>query len=296
MPEEQEEQELEEAAANAEAEEAAFLEGHEEASADETRPTILIEESGQEEELDELDKVFAEDGEAAAGEADDKSDEPQAVDQSGQRIRTLEGQYGDINGKLNQLIKKLDSSPKAESGQPSSAQVMEAATGGEKFDEFKEEFPEWADVLQEQLGMQGNAILAKIPNVDKLQQQVAGLKGEMADLTEQGRQMAVLDLKHDGWEDTVKTPAFRKWSAIQSPDMQALADSPKARDAVTMLDKFEADRTAAQEKAEKRKERSRLAKERLEGSVVPITSGGGNDRRPATKSEEDAFEQGYKEG
>lgn len=52
---------------------------------------------------------------------------------------------------------------------------------------------------------------------------------------------ALVDRVHPNWMSIVKTQKFRNWYDSQSLDIQKLSQSPKAVDAIKMLDKFKAD-------------------------------------------------------
>jgi hypothetical protein len=47
-----------------------------------------------------------------------------------------------------------------------------------------------------------------------------------------------VDMTHEGWEDTVKTPEFATWFKAQPAEVQVLAESVQARDAITLLDAY----------------------------------------------------------
>jgi hypothetical protein len=49
--------------------------------------------------------------------------------------------------------------------------------------------------------------------------------------------------KYEDWRETINTPDFAQWFAIQPNEVRALADSPHGRDAIKMLDMFNNVRT-----------------------------------------------------
>lgn len=53
---------------------------------------------------------------------------------------------------------------------------------------------------------------------------------------------AILDRVHPGWQQLVKSKEFNDWYHAQPLSVQALADSPYAKDAIRMLDLYKASR------------------------------------------------------
>lgn len=58
-------------------------------------------------------------------------------------------------------------------------------------------------------------------------------------LLQEHQQLASIDAKYPGWEDTVRTKEFADWLAKQPAERRALADSNKAEDAIKLLDAYE---------------------------------------------------------
>jgi len=69
---------------------------------------------------------------------------------------------------------------------------------------------------------------------------------------------AKVEGKYDDWRETVNTPEFAAWFALQPAQTKALADSTAAKDAIRLLDSYH--QAKAKPAAEVRQERSaRLA-------------------------------------
>jgi hypothetical protein len=124
---------------------------------------------------------------------------------------------------------------------PSQKQIVTATANPEKWDQLKEDFPEWAGAMEEY-------VTAKMAGVSQqqqsltpeqvagyVQQQVSESRQEMARELEKAR----IEGKHDDWETTVNTPEFANWFSVQTPETRALAGSPAAKDAIRMLDMFQ---------------------------------------------------------
>jgi len=122
---------------------------------------------------------------------------------------------------------------------PTQTAIASAAKNPEKWEQLKQDFPEWAGAMEEYVGVklsnmqQPNAVQATHV-VDYVQAQLATEREQMRTLLEEAR----VEGKYEDWRDTVNTPDFAQWLAIQPNEVRALADSTAARDAIKMLDMF----------------------------------------------------------
>ena len=125
---------------------------------------------------------------------------------------------------------------------PSQTAIASAAKNPEKWDQLKQDFPEWAGAMEEyvaaKIGTQQAGLTPE--QVSQLvQQQVSQTKAEMMANIEEAR----IEGKYEDWKTTVNTPEFAAWFAVQSFDVKALAESPQSKDAIKMLDMFSESRT-----------------------------------------------------
>lgn len=125
---------------------------------------------------------------------------------------------------------------------PSQTAIASAAKNPEKWDQLKQDFPEWAGAMEEyvaaKIGTQQAGLTPE--QVSQLvQQQVSQSKAEMIANIEEAR----IEGKYGDWKTTVNTPEFAAWFAVQSFDVKALAESPQSKDAIKMLDMFSDSRT-----------------------------------------------------
>lgn len=168
----------------------------------------------------------------------------ESVDALAERLRKAEGHIGGLSSENKRLKEEFVATAKAVSATgaraPTQAQVSTV-----KWDQLKTEFPEWAEALEERLG----GVNTAQPDIDGLRNQIreeltsqlttsisATLKSEIAAETE-GR---LVNAAHRNWRDTVKTKDFSDWYEKQGSDVQALGASPKAEDAMALLDKYQA--------------------------------------------------------
>jgi hypothetical protein len=121
---------------------------------------------------------------------------------------------------------------------PTQTAIVSAAKNPEKWEQLKQDFPEWAGAMEEyvasKVGGQQQQSLTPEQVTGYVQQQVAQTRAEMGRLMEEAR----IEGKYENWRDTVNTTEFAQWFTVQSPETRALADSSAARDAIKMLDMF----------------------------------------------------------
>lgn len=217
------------------------------------------------------------------------------VDQLDHRFKSYEGRLGKINSTLETLA-AAKAAAAAVAASPTQAQIDAAFKDPQEWEDLKVDFPDWAKGTAAMVDARINARLAsaKQEPVD-----VAGIKTEIntalsADLEQrvaaaaaQAEEMAVVRIRHPGWKQTVQTPEFRDWYGKQAPEVQALAQSSVAEDAIRMLDSFAESRA----KAEKDKQQKEANERRLRGAVQPK---GQPAATPTTLTDEEAFELGYK--
>jgi hypothetical protein len=200
-----------------------------------------------------------------------------------ERLRKTEGHIGGLTSELKRTRDEL-AAAKAAATQvreaPTAAVVAAAQKNTEKWDQLKTDFPEWAEALEERLGNTAQ------PDIEGLRSRIhedltaqlapkirQELKDEIAAETE-GR---LVGIAHRGWRNTVNTPEFATWLKGQGTDVQTLADSSVAEDAIELLDRFQSHTGAqpnAQRIAESRK--ARLAEAatvaRGAGTTDPVKS------------------------
>ena len=78
---------------------------------------------------------------------------------------------------------------------------------------------------------------------------------------EEERAKAWVEQAHPGWENTVRTPEFSRWKDKQPASVKALVASPRANDAILMLDLYKKD-TAAEASKPKTANKSKTEKKR----------------------------------
>lgn len=176
------------------------------------------------------------------------------LDRLEQRVRNTEGHIGGLTSELGTFRKELKAAATAAAATapgaaPNQTQIAAAAKNLAKWESLKSDFPEWADAIDERLG----AATPQQPavNVDELRKQVADeltprLKAEI----EASMEPRLVDVAHRGWRTLVNTPEFVQWINAQPENVRQLAASPKADDAIDLLDRYKETRKVTQKTSE----------------------------------------------
>ena len=168
-------------------------------------------------------------------------------------VKTAEGRVAAMQREFQQA--RTAQQQVAPDQAPSQGQMAAAAKNPEKWEQLKQDFPEWAGAMEEYVASQLGSVKPQGSNLDPqavaqfVHQQVAQTKAEMGRLLEEAR----IEGKYDNWRDVVNTTEFAQWFTVQPPEVRALADSAAARDAIRMLDMFHQakSRTASEIKQER---------------------------------------------
>ena len=187
-------------------------------------------------------------------------------------VKTAEGRVAAMQREFQQA--RVAQQQVAPQEAPSQGQIVNAAKNPEKWEQLKEDFPEWAGAMEEyvasklgsvqpQQGLDPQQVAAFV------QQQVDQTKVEMRQAIEEAR----VDGKYENWKDTVNTLEFTQWITVQPPDVRSLANSDSARDAIRMLDMFhETKKRSASDIRQERGQRLAAAATTRPGQTPPPKS------------------------
>lgn len=173
---------------------------------------------------------------------------PQLVNE----LREARGRIGSLQSQWAKAQQQLQS-------QPSQAQIAAAKTP-DKWEALKKDFPEWGDAISEFFDHRAAALGRQTgPSQEEIEQLVtqraeaatAGLKKQLNE--------ALVTAAHRGWRDTVKTPEFSSWFQAQPAEVQNLAGSTQAEDAIRMLDLYDTAKRAKPVTEVKQERSQRLA-------------------------------------
>lgn len=184
-------------------------------------------------------------------------------------LETLEAKassYDSMSERLKQAERRVGSLQNAVQNPPKAAKAPEPAKKPElteeqktKVEAFKKEFPEFHDAIEV---MTANlAGQNQSADVTPLFNEIQGLKTGLTSIQEQTNErieMMQLSSKHPNFQDTIGSKDYQKWLIDQPPEIQQLTRSPRATDAIIVLDKYSsntqapaAQKTAAQIKSER---------------------------------------------
>lgn len=192
------------------------------------------------------------------------------VKQEFERVRATANQVGSAQRHIKVLedqIAQLKSAGEAAKAAapgvaaPTAGQIQSAATSGEKWKAIKEDFPEWAEAMEERLAAQAATKPHDPVDVEKLRKEwQEGTQAQVAGAIDVAEERAFVRFKYPAWKQVVNTPAFQTWMQTQAPEVQALAKSNLADDAIKMLDGYtEHQKAAAIKAAAETKNKARLA-------------------------------------
>ena len=158
-------------------------------------------------------------------------------------VKTAEGRVAAMQREFQQA--RAAQQTVAPNQAPSQGQMAAAVKNPEKWEQLKQDFPEWAGAMEEYVAAKLGSVQPQGPNLDPravaefTYQQVTQAKAEMARLLEEAR----IEGKYEDWKQQVNTTEFAQWFSAQPSEIQALANSSAARDAIRMLDLFHQSKT-----------------------------------------------------
>lgn len=155
------------------------------------------------------------------------------LQQTAQRLRNAEGHIGGLNSQLKQQVEAAKQVVAAGGEAPSASQIREAQRSSKAMETLRRDYPEFADAMDAALNERIQEALKQVPQPQV--QPAAGVAPE--DLVRLEREFAV-EVRHPGWKETVRQPAFRGWMQRQPREVQMLATSDSPQDAVRLLDLY----------------------------------------------------------
>lgn len=150
-----------------------------------------------------------------------------------QRLQGMDGTMRSTAGRVAAMQRDMataDAARKAAGDAPTKAAIDAAKGSLDKWDALKEDFPEWAEAMEQRLAsLAPQAAPAPAPTIDK-----EGLKAELRREMEQD----LIVEKYPDWRATAQTNEFQKWFKAQPAEFQAKAESERGRDVIQVLDRF----------------------------------------------------------
>jgi hypothetical protein len=184
--------------------------------------------------------------------------------------RDLNGRFGGLADQMKQIAKEATVA-RATAAPAEQAAIKEASKTPEKWAEFKKEW-EGSSLVE---SIEEYVALNQKDPTERIQSEVAKAKEELNRQyaeREQRLQSQIVDLTmnqaHPGWKKTVNSPEFNAWRTAAPAAVQALAQSDKPEDAISMLDQFKDATAPAAAKVDK----VQANKDRLREAVNPTRS------------------------
>lgn len=168
----------------------------------------------------------------------------------------------EAQAKVTELEAKLQAAPTPEKREQIQAQIAEEQ------DTLARDYPELSEALTLRLKRE----LAKVqpqdaspPAPTPAAQPAQVASAEAPEVTALATEYVSLAEKHPDWQEAVKSDWFATWFKGQPPGVQALLDSPRAQDAIWMLDT--AKKTLEQAQRRAASTRTEQSRQRLEQHV-----------------------------
>jgi len=153
-------------------------------------------------------------------------------------VKTAEGRVAamqreaEISRRVKEEVSKNDS--------PTEKQITTASKNPEKWENLKEDFPDWAEAMEEFVSSKLGSVKNQGPSIDP--RQIEGYVNNQIQATQnqftRKIEEATLDGRHPEWRDDVKTTDFNNWLTNQPSEVRGLANSQKSKDAIRMMDLF----------------------------------------------------------
>lgn len=147
------------------------------------------------------------------------------------RVRNMTGEVKALSGTTSELKAAFEAANAAKGAggdAPSTAQIAAASGDAVKWKQMTEDFPEWAEAVEERL-----AAGIKMPAAQPVD--VAAIRSEVKNEVAMELRAELVEDEHPGWQETVKTPDFKAWYTAQPQDVQALSGSIRVSDAKKLL-------------------------------------------------------------
>lgn len=154
------------------------------------------------------------------------------------RVSSSEGRVAAMQREFHQARSAAASVPAGDA--PTQTEIAAAAKNPEKWDKLKGEFPDWAEAMEEYVTAQVRSVAQQQPGIDPrvvaqfMRDQLAQTESRFAHRLEEAR----IEGRYPNWVELANTPDFVEWARAQPAEIQALANSARAADAIRMFDLY----------------------------------------------------------
>lgn len=161
-------------------------------------------------------------------------------DEYRQKFNSNNGRISAYQRQINDLTQKIQNPASSNAERKQAKEDLAQQNNNSNWNEFKEEFPEFAAALDERL--------SEIDVREKrFEERFGNLENQVQPLQEQAYQSAIkleysaLAAEHPDYETVAVSPAFNEWLGLQPLPVQQLIDSNSAADAAYLLSSFKRD-------------------------------------------------------
>lgn len=126
---------------------------------------------------------------------------------------------------------------------PTASEMSKAAGDSEKWKQLKQDFPEWAEAMEEYVSAKVGSGYSSAPT-DQLTQLIEERTAQIRADSQEALEYAKLEIRHENWKEDVNSPDFASWLNTQPVTVYNLIESPKAADAIKVLDLYRAAKKA----------------------------------------------------
>ena len=153
------------------------------------------------------------------------------------RLRQAEGHIGGLNSQLKQAMVQRAQQTTADAGgtAPSAGEIRAAQGDSKAMAKLIDEYPDFGAAVKGAVDEQMSAVKELIKQASPAAAPAAQPAVQPADL-EAFKRSLLVESRHPGWENEVKTPAFHGWLQGQAREVQMLARSDDPQDAIRLLD------------------------------------------------------------
>lgn len=149
-------------------------------------------------------------------------------------LQALKETQGRVSAMQSEFAKRQTQSAAA----PNETLIAAAAKDPETWSALKKDFPEWGEGIQAFVDARFAALGPSGMTPEQIESVVAQRVGSATEGLAGRLEQMLIETKYPDWLDVCKTPEFGTWFAAQKPEVQALQNSDKGRDALAVLDLF----------------------------------------------------------
>lgn len=192
-------------------------------------------------------------------------------------IRELYGRFGSVQSELKRAqerIKDLESKRG-----PSKEEILAAMDDDKKLEELREDEPAIAAAIDAHTRALNKQFEQKL--AESRQGYIS--RNDLDQISNDIRQLAVLDTKYPQWQNDIAKPEFKEWLSSQPTEVQLLLDSNSINDELKFLDLYYSNRAGAAQA-------NRSRNQQLKQAVTPRPKSVSTSPSPG----EDAFSAGFR--